>query len=324
MKAIRVHEPGGSDKLKFEDCPTPEIKPDEVLIKTHATGVNFIDIYIREGLYPPSQYPYIPGKEGSGIIVAKGADVNSVVVDDKVAFAFGGSGSYAEYIAVPAEQVVKIPDALDFETAAASMLQGLTAHYLTHSTFPLKPGHTILIHAGAGGVGLLVIQLGKLLNCEVFTTVSTAAKGKLAKDAGADHVILYTQDDFAEKVRQLTNNKGVDVVYDAVGKTTFDKSLSCLKKRGMLVSFGQASGSIPPFNVARLSQLGSLFLTRPSLADYIATPQELQQRANSLFDYIVNKGLNIKIGQRLPLSDAAFAQSHLEQRKTVGKTILLP
>lgn len=322
MQAILVNEPGGSEKLQLQEVVTPKCKPDEVLVEIKAAGINYIDVYIRTGLYPSAQYPYTPGKEGSGIITTIGENVKEFKVGDRVAFSSGGSGSYAQYTAIPAAQVVPIPASLSFEIAAAAMLQGLTAYYLSHLTFPLNKNHTALIHAGAGGVGLLLIQLAKSIGAQVITTVSTADKAKLAQAAGADEVVIYTQDSFVDVVMQNTHNRGVDVVYDAVGKTTFDDSLKSLAIRGMLVSYGQASGPVPPVPLSKLAEK-SLYLTRPSLSHYTRNQQELTDLAAKLFALISGGKLKITIGQKYTLAEAVKAHNDLEARKTIGKSLLL-
>lgn len=322
MKAIQVAKAGGPEQLIYQECPTPIASSKEVLVKQKAIGINFIDIYIREGLYRAPSYPYIPGKEGAGEVVAVGSEVRDIKVGDRVSYWNAASGAYAEYAVVPEQQAVQIPDGLDFETAAATMLQGLTAYYLSHLTILLKPEHTVLIHAGAGGVGLLLIQLAKLIGAKVITTVSSETKTKYAKAAGADHIILYTKESFQAAVMALTNNNGVDVVYDSIGKDTFYDSLASLTVRGMLVSFGQSSGVVSPLELSKLSEK-SLYLTRPSLFHYAADRQQLQSMAKAVFDYILKKQLQIQIGQRYPLRDAATAHRDLAERRTVAKSILL-
>lgn len=322
MKAIQINQAGGSDQLQLHELAKPEIKSNEILVQVKAAGLNFIDIYTRTGLYKPSQYPYTPGKEGSGIVVAVGNEVRDIKLNDRVAFCSPGSGTYAEYVAIPSSQVVLIPDPISFEVAAAAMLQGLTAYYLSHETILLNHQHTALIHAGAGGVGLLLIQMAKLLGAKVISTVSTDDKAMLAKKAGADHVIVYTRESFLNSVMTLTQERGVNVVYDAVGKTTFDDSLKSLAIRGMMVTYGQASGPIPAFELSKLAGK-SLFITRPNLANYTNTNEELNAMSTKLFDLILNKKLEITIGQRYPLVDAAKAQEDLESRKTIGKSLLI-
>lgn len=322
MKAVRVHNFGNTEVLKYEDITSLEPNENEARIKLEAIGVNFIDIYHRKGLYA-NKLPFILGMEGSGIVDKIGKKVSEFNVGDKVAYAMS-LGSYAEYSIVPEWKLVKVPKNIDTKVAAASMLQGMTAHYLTHSAFPLKKGDTILLHAAAGGVGLLLIQMAKKLEARVIGTVSTEEKAKLAEEAGADNIILYEKKDFEQEVKNITNNKGVDVVYDSVGETTFNKSLNCLKTRGMLVSFGQSSGAIPKFDVSLLSEKGSLFLTRPTLSNYAANREELLLRANNIFSWISKEELKIRIHKTYPLSEAKKAHEELESRKSTGKILLEP
>lgn len=322
MKAIRVNKFGGSDVLSYEDMSMPEPKENEARVKIEVAGVNYIDIYQRTGLYP-NEVPFTPGMEAAGVVDAVGGNVSEVSKGDRIAYAMN-IGSYAEYVIVPAWKLVKIPDDIDIKTACASMLQGMTAHYLTHSTFKIKKNNTILLHAATGGVGLLLTQIAKKLGARVIGTVSTEEKAKLAKEAGADEIILYTKEDFEVEVKKLTNNNGVDVVYDSVGKTTFLKSLNCLKPRGLLVSFGQSSGAIPEFNTRILSEKGSLFLTRPTLANYATNNEDIMQRTNDLFQWINSGELKIRIHKTFPLSEAKEAHKELESRKTMGKLLLIP
>lgn len=322
MRCIQVAKAGGPEELKAKECSVPEIGSDDVLINIKAAGINYIDIYIRNGLYKPSHYPYTPGKEGSGIINKVGENVKDLKPGDRVAFCLDGSGSYAEYAAVPGNQVVKIPDTLSFEMAGAIMLQGLTAYYLSHLTYQLGEGDIALIHAGAGGVGLLLIQIAKLLKAKVITTVSSVEKAKLAEIAGADEVVIYTEESFLQKTLDYTNGQGVNVVYDGIGKNTFADSMKSLTTRGMLVSFGQASGPVPPVELSKLAEK-SLYLTRPSLSNYARTHKELQTMAAALFN-ILNEGkLEVTIGQLYALEEAATAHANLESRKTIGKSILI-
>src|SRR3989338_4766655 len=309
MKAIIIHEFGNANVLKYEDTEKPEPKENEARVKLEAIGVNFIDVYHRKGLYP-NKLPFIPGMEGAGIVDKAGKSVSEVKVGDKVAYAMN-IGSYAEYAIVPAWKLVKISDKIDTKTACAAMLQGMTAHYLTHSTFPLKKNNIILLHAAAGGVGLLLTQMAKKLGAKVIGTVGNDEKAKLAKENGVDEAIIYTKEDFEEKVKELTNGKGVDVVYDSVGKATFEKSLNCLKPRGMLVSFGQSSGAIPEFNTRILSEKGSLYLTRPTLSNYCSDRAELLSRANDVFSWIKNNKLRIRIHKEFRLSEAKDAHEEL-------------
>ena len=322
MKAIRIHEYGNADVLKYEDTEKPEPKENEAGVRLEVIGVNFIDVYHRKGLYP-NKLPFIPGMEGAGIVDKVGKSVSEVNVGDRVAYAMN-IGSYAEYSIVPAWKLVKIPDYIDFKTACAAMLQGMTAHYLTHSTFKLNKNHAILLHAAAGGVGLLLTQIAKNLGARVIGTVGNEEKAKLAKENGADEVIIYTKEDFEEKAKKITDGKGVDVVYDSVGKATFEKSLNCLKPRGMLISFGQSSGAIENFNPAVLSQKGSLFLTRPTLSNYCSNRSELLSRANDLFNWIKNEELKIKVHKAFRLSEAKKAHEELEGRKSSGKILMVP
>jgi NADPH2:quinone reductase len=314
MKAVFVEQPGGLENLKYADIQKPSPGPGQALVKIAASGVNYIDIYFRRGVYP-APLPVVLGSEGAGTVEAVGPDVNNVAPGDRVAYAMA-RGSYAEYQAVPASQLVKIPASVDFETAAAAMLQGMTAHYLTHSTYPLKPGDSCLIHAAAGGTGRLLVQMAKMLGARVIGTVGNEEKAKQAKEAGADEVIIYTQEDFTAKA------KGVDVVYDSVGQSTFMKSLDCLRPRGMLVNFGNASGAVTDFAPLTLGLKGSLYLTRPTLANYTSTIEELDWRANDVLNWIGQGKLKLHIHKVYPLSEAAQAQGDLEGRKTTGKLLL--
>lgn len=322
MKAVRVHQNGGPEALRYEEIPVPEPGAGEARIKIEAVGLNFIDIYQRIGLYP-LKAPFTLGMEGAGIVDAVGANVTEVRKGDRAAYAMH-LGSYAEYAVVPAWKLVPVPPSLDSRSAAAVMLQGMTAHYLTHSTYPLRKGETALIHAAAGGVGLLLIQVAKHRGATVFGTVSTDEKAKLARAAGAEEIILYTQTDFAAEVKRLTNGAGAHVVYDSVGKDTFEKSLDCLRPRGYLALFGQSSGPVPPFDLGKLAGKGSLFVTRPSLAHYMSNREELLQRANDLFNWIGAGKLKLRIDKTFPLSEAAEAHRQLAARKTSGKVLLIP
>ena len=321
MKAVRVHEVGGPDVLRYEEIPLPSPGPGQALVKVEAIGLNFIDCYFRAGLYKAA-LPFIPGMEAAGTVTATASDVTEVRIGDRVAYA-PHIGAYAEYAAVPADRLVKLPAGLDSRSGAAAMLQGMTAHYLATSTYPLKKGDTALVHAAAGGVGLLLIQIAKMRGARVFGTVSTQEKAALAREAGADEVILYTEKDFEAEVMRLTNGMGVNVVYDSVAKTTFDKSLNCVGVRGVLALFGQSSGPVPPFDPSRLAK-NAVFLTRPGLAQYTTTRAELLQRAGDLFDWIASGKLKLRISQTLPLKDAAEAHRLLEGRKTTGKVLLIP
>ncbi|MFJ7748339.1 quinone oxidoreductase family protein [Arthrobacter sp. NPDC097144] len=319
-KAIVVPAPGGPEILRFEDVDLPEPGPKELLVRVAAAGVNFIDTYKRSGIYP-MEYPFIPGVEAAGTVVSAGRDVAAFREGARVATAEGG-GTYSEYMIMEADKALPLPEGVSDEVGAALPMQGMTAHYLCNSAFPVEEGQTVLTHAGAGGVGLLLIQLLKARGARVITTASTDEKRELARAAGADHALGY--DTFAEEVRQLTDGKGVDVVYDGVGKTTFDGSLSSLRKRGMLVLFGGASGQIPPFDIQRLNSGGSLFLTRPTLGDYLLTSEERQWRAHDLFEMVREGTLDVRIGATYPLAEAARAQEDLEGRKTTGKVLLVP
>jgi NADPH:quinone reductase len=322
MKAIVVQQFGGPEALIYQEIEKPAPKADEALVKLEAVGLNYIDVYHRTGLYPLAR-PFIPGMEAAGVIEAIGADVTEVSVGDRVAYAMT-TGAYAEYATVPAWRLVRVPDGVDARQAAAVMLQGMTAHYLITSTYPLKAGETVLIHAAAGGVGLLLIQMAKRIGARAIGTVSTEAKAHLAREAGAAEVILYTEQDFEQETRRLTEGKGVQVVYDSVGKDTFPKSLNSLAPRGMLALFGQSSGPVEPFNPALLAQKGSLFLTRPNLYNYTATRDELLWRAGELFDWIRSGELNLRVEKTFPLAEAAEAHRQLEGRKTTGKVLLIP
>ena len=322
MKAIRVHQFGAADALQYDDAPLPEAQAGEVRIKLAASGLNFIDIYHRTGAYAMST-PFIPGQEGAGVVDAVGAGVTTLAIGDRVAYPLH-SGSYAEYVTIPADRTVPVPEAIDLKTAAATMLQGMTAHYYATSTFPIQPGDKVLVHAAAGGVGQLLVQIAKLRGGWVVGTVSTEEKAQIAKAAGADEVILYSQQDFEVEVKRLTNGRGVDVVYDSVGKTTFDKGLNCLRPRGYMVLCGQASGPVDPINPQILNQRGSLYLTRPTLGPYIATRVELLQRADDLFSWITAGKLHVQIDKSFPLADAAEAHRYMEARMTKGKVLLIP
>ena len=308
--------------LTLVELPVPDPKPNEALVQVEAAGVNFIDVYFREGRYP-APLPFINGQEAAGLVVAVGPDVTTLRLGDRVAYT-GSLGSYADYAAVPAERLIKIPDELDFNQAAAAMLQGMTAHYLSHSTYPIKSGDTALIHAAAGGVGLLLVQMAKHLGARVIATVGSEEKARLARDAGADEVIVYTEQDFETETRRLTEGKGVHVVYDGVGKDTFAKDLNVLSPRGYLVLFGGASGAVPPFDLLELTKHGSLFVTRPSLQHYVATREELEQRANDVLQMILRGDLKLRIHKIYPLEDVRQAHRDLEGRKTTGKLLLIP
>lgn len=322
MKSIQVKIHGGPDNMELVETPTPQPGPKQALIRIAAIGVNFIDVYFRTGLYK-ADLPVTLGNEGSGTVEAVGPEVTEVAPGDRVAYAMT-RGSYAEYAVVSAAQLVKIPEHVDFQTAAAAMLQGMTAHYLTHSTYPLKNGDTCLVHAAAGGAGGLVVQMAKMLGARVFGTVSTDEKAAIAREHGVDEVILYTHQDFEAEVKRLTNGRGVDVVYDSVGKTTFDKSLNCLRPRGLMALFGASSGPVPPFDPSILNGKGSLFLTRPSLGFYLATRQELLWRAGDVLNWIAAGTLKLRIDHAYPMAEAAAAHRALEGRHTAGKLLLIP
>lgn len=329
MKAVRVHELGAPEVLRYEDIPDAKVGEGQALVRIAAAGVNYLDVYYRSGFnwggHHKRPLPYIPGAEAAGTIVSVGDGVSDLKVGDRVAYGISnGSGSYAELFSVPAWHLYKLPDAIDFPTAAATLQQGMTAHYLTHSTHVLKRGETALVHAAAGGTGLLLVQIAKMLGARVIGTASTAAKMKLALDAGADAMINYAEQDFAAEVKKLTDGKGVNVVYDSVGKTTFEKDLECLAPLGALVIFGQSSGPVPPFDTAVLNARGSLSLARPSLTHNVASPSDVQWRAGDLFKWIEAGKLKVTIGHTFALRDAVQAHHALESRKTAGKILLVP
>jgi NADPH2:quinone reductase len=322
MLAIQVSKTGGPEVLTPVEVPVPVPKPDEALVEIKAAGVNFIDVYFREGRYP-APLPFINGQEGAGVITEIGSDVKSFKPGDRVAYT-GTLGSYAQYAAVPATRLVMIPEGLDYEHAAAAMLQGMTAHYLCHSTYKLQRGETALVHAAAGGVGALLVQMCKKVGARVIATAGTQAKAKIAREAGADECIVYTEADFESETQRLTEGQGVHVVFDGVGKATFDKDLNVLRPRGFLVLFGGSSGAVPPFDLIKLSQKGSLYITRPTLGHYTATRDELEWRANDVLGWIASGELKLRIHKTYPLSDAAQAHRDLEGRKTMGKLLLIP
>jgi NADPH2:quinone reductase len=322
MNAIQITETGGPEVLKIAELPVPTPGAGQVLIKVAATGINFIEIYFREGRYKTA-LPFTPGTEASGIVERLGEGVTGFAVGDSVATT-AAQGSYAEYALVSAEKLVHVPTGVDLKLAAAAMLQGMTAHYLVHSTFPLKAGDTALVHAAAGGVGLLLTQMAHAVGARVIATVSTEAKAKLAREAGADEVILYTEQDFEAETKRLTNGRGVDVVYDSVGKTTFDGSLNSLRPRGMMVLYGGSSGAVPPLDPIVLNAKGSLFLTRPTLVNYTATREELEWRAGDVLNAVANGTLKIRAEYEYALKDAAQAQIDIASRKTTGKLLLIP
>ena len=322
MKAVRVHQYGGLEALKYEEAAKPEPGEGEARVKIEAVGVNFIDIYHRIGRYH-GKLPFTLGQEGGGVVDAVGANVTEAQPGDRVAYA-SVQGSYAEYAIVPAWRLIQIPTEVDMEQATAMMLQGTTAHYLTHSTYPLKEGDTALIHAAGGGAGQLIVQVAKLRGARVIGTVSTEEKAALARAAGADEIINYTQIDFETEVKRLTNNVGVNVVYDSVGRDTFEKSLNCLRRRGYLVLFGQSSGPAPQMDPQILNPKGSLFLTRPTLGHYTADRPELLERVNDLFNWTAADKLKVRIDRTFPLAEAAEAHRYLEERKSKGKILLIP
>jgi len=322
MKAIRIHTPGGPEALKLDDVPELAPGPGQALVKLAAAGVNFIDVYFRTGMYK-APLPLTLGLEGAGVVTAVGTGVTDVKIGDAVAWT-GVPGSYAQMAVVPADRLVKLPPGVEPKVGAAAMLQGLTAHYLVRSSYPLKKGDTCLVHAAAGGMGLLLCQMGKMLGATVIGTVSTEEKAVLAKGSGAQHVILYTQQDFEPEVKRITGGRGVDVVYDGVGATTFDKSLNCLRPRGYMILFGAASGPVPSLDLQVLNVRGSLFLQRPSLNHHIAASEELLQRAGEVLGWIKEGKIKLRIEHQLPLAQAAEAHKALEGRKTTGKILLIP
>jgi NADPH2:quinone reductase len=321
MKAIQVKQPGGPEALELADLPIPEPKPNEAVVKLAASGVNFIDVYQREGRYKVP-LPFVAGQEGAGTITKIGAEVKSLKVGDRVAWC-GILGSYAEYAAVAAEKLVAIPSGVTEQQAAAAILQGMTAHYLVNDVYPLKKGETVLLHAAAGGVGLLLAQMAHNIGARVIGTVSTEEKAKFAREAGVDEIILYTQVDFETETKRLTGGRGVDVVYDSVGKTTFEKGLNVLRPRGMMALFGASSGAVLPFDPITLSAKGSLFLTRPGLPYYTATREELEKRSRDVFGMIAAGKLKLRVEHTYPLTEAAQAHRDLESRKTTGKILLV-
>jgi NADPH2:quinone reductase len=322
MKAIQVKHPGGPEAMELAELPVPNPKANEAVVKLAASGVNFIDVYVREGRYK-APLPVVPGQEGAGVVTAVGADVSSLKVGDRVAWT-SVLGSYAEYATVPADRLVPIPAGVSDQQAASVMLQGMTAHYLSHNTHPLKQGETALVHAAAGGVGLLLVQMAHNIGARVIATVSTEEKAELARAAGAHDVVLYTKSDFETETKRLTGGKGVDVVYDSVGKTTFEKGLNILRPRGMMVLFGGSSGAVPPFDPMVLAQKGSLYVTRPTLVAYIATREELVARSSAVFGMIAAGKLKLRIEHTYPLAEVQRAHRDLEARKTTGKLLLIP
>jgi NADPH2:quinone reductase len=320
LKAIQIAKTGGPEVLEYVEIPTPTPAAGQVLVRIEASGVNFIDTYLREGRYPAA-LPFVPGQEAAGIVAAVGEGVTGFREGDHVAWT-GTRGTYAEFACAPASDLLHVPKGLSSEDAAAATTQGITAHYLVHDTYAIQAGDTVLVHAGAGGVGLLLTQMAKQLGATVLTTVSTEEKAALSHEAGADHVILYTQRNFREEVERIAEGRGLPVVYDSVGKTTFEDSLKCLRPRGLLALFGASSGAVPPFDLIRLAGLGSLYVTRPTLKDYVRTREELEMRAAEVFGSILTGKLKVRIGHRYPLAEAAQAQRDLEARKTTGKVLL--
>jgi NADPH2:quinone reductase len=322
MRAIQVHGFGGTDQLVYQDAPVPEPGPGEVRVKVVATGLNFVEIYQRRGLYQKA-LPFIPGEEFSGTVDALGEGVSDFKLGERVVTA-NGSGGYAQYALAPAWRLMLVPQGISFQQAAAVLLQGMTAHYLALTTYPLQESETALLHAAASGVGQILVQIAKMRGVKVIGTVSTEEKASIARSLGADEVINYTQEDFESAVMRITNNRGVDVVYDGVGKTTFLKGLNCLKKRGMMVLYGQSSGPAESIDPQLLNRKGSLYLTRPMLRDYLLTRQEIELRANALFDWIASGALKVAIDRTFPLEEAAAAHQYMEGRKTKGKVLLMP
>jgi NADPH2:quinone reductase len=323
MKAIRIHSLGGPEVLQFEDAPDPQPGEGQALVRVEAAGVNYVDVYFRTGLYKAPALPFVPGQEAAGTVVAIGPGAAEVAVGDRVAYT-GVMGAYAELAVVPAARLVKIPPGVTTRQAAAAMLQGITAQLLASSTYPLKPGDVCIVHAAAGGVGQLLCQIAKLRGARVFGTVSTEEKARIAREAGADEVILYSQQDFSVEAKRLNGGKGVQVIYDGVGQATFTKGLDTLAARGLMVLFGQASGPVPPFDPSLLNQKGSLYLTRPSMGHYIADRDELLWRASEVFGWIAEGKLRLSIDRELPLAQAAEAHRALEGRETTGKVLLIP
>lgn len=322
MKAIRVHTPGGPEVMKLEEVPEPKAGPGQAVVKLEAAGLNYIDVYFRTGMYK-APLPLTPGLEGAGTVTQVGDGVKDLKPGDRVAYT-GIPGSYAQMNVCPADRLVKLPDKLSFRDGAAAMLQGMTAHYLTRSTYALKSGDTCLVHAAAGGMGLLLTQMGKMFGATVIGTVSTDEKAALAKQAGADHVILYSKQDFVGEVKRITGNRGVDVIYDGVGATTFEKGLTCIRPRGVMALYGAASGPVGPLDLQLLNANGSLFVTRPSLNHHIASREELVQRSGDVLGWIRDGKLKLRVETTFPLDKAGEAHRALEGRKTTGKVLLIP
>jgi NADPH2:quinone reductase len=322
MKAVQVRQVGGPEAMQVTELPVPRPEANQAVVKLSAAGVNFVDVYFREGRYT-APLPFVLGQEGAGVVTSVGAEAKPFKVGDRVAWT-GVLGSYAEYAAIPVGRLVPVPQEVNDRQAAAGMAQGMTAHFLSHDTYPLKKGETALVHAAAGGVGLLLVQMAHNIGARVIATVSTEEKATLAREAGADEVILYAQTDFETETKRLTGGKGVDVVYDSVGKTTFDRGLNILRPRGMMVTYGASSGAVPAFDLIALAQKGSLFLTRPSLAHYIATREELTARSGAVFGMMAAGKLKLRIEHTYPLAEAQRAHRDLEGRKTTGKLLLIP
>jgi NADPH2:quinone reductase len=321
MRAIQVKKTGGPEALELVDVPMPQPKPGEVLVRVAASGVNFIDTYFREGRYP-AELPFTPGQEAAGVVEKLGEGVTGFAVGDNVAWN-GTRGTYAEYACAPAKDLLHVPQGMSLENAAAVLVQGLTAHYLVHDTYKIQSGDTVLAHAGAGGVGLLLTQMAKMLGARVITTVSTDEKAELSRETGADNVVLYTRENFADAVKRIVP-EGLPVVYDSVGKTTFEDSLKCLRPRGLLALYGGSSGAVPPFDLIRLSTMGSLYVTRPTLKDYVQTRAELERRATEVFGWVAQGKLKVRIGNKYRLAEAQQAHIDLQARKTTGKVLLIP
>jgi NADPH2:quinone reductase len=320
MRAIQVSRTGGPEVLELVDLAVPQPKAGEVLVRVHAAGVNFIDTYLREGRYP-AVLPFVPGQEAAGVVEALGEGVEGFAVGDRVAWN-GTRGTYAELACAPAKDLLHVPEGLSLEDAAAVLLQGLTAHYLVHDTYRVQARDTVLVHAGAGGVGLLLTQMAKRMGARVMTTVSTQEKAALSREAGAEEVVLYTRESFVDAVKRATDGVGLPVVYDSVGKTTFEDSLKCLRPRGLMALYGASSGAVPPFDPIRLSTMGSLYVTRPTLKDYVQTRAELERRAADVFGAVVRGELKVRVGQRYPMAEARQAHIDLQARKTTGKVLL--
>jgi len=320
LKAIQIAKTGGAEVLEYVEIAAPVAGPGQVLVRVEASGVNFIDTYLREGRYPAA-LPFVPGQEAAGVVAALGEGVTGFREGDRVAWT-GTRGTYAEFACAPASELLHIPKGVSFEQAAAVLTQGLTAHYLVHDTYAIQRGDMVLVHAGAGGVGLLLTQMARQLGATVIATVSTEEKAALSRQAGAAHVILYTQQNFREEVRKIAGGAGLPVVYDSVGKTTFEDSLKCLRPRGLLALYGASSGAVPPFDLIRLAGLGSLYVTRPTLKDYMQTREELERRAHDVLGWVVSRSLKLRTEYRYPLEQAAQAQRDMETRKTTGKVLL--